>query len=384
MHLAERVQVRAAVRVHDALRAAGGARGVVDRDDALLVVDRRRERQHRRAGDELRVARPVERRPTTPATGSSTFTNSGARARAPGAPATRGASSGSTSTSFAPGVVEDVADLLGLEPRVDRDQRARARASTAKCATSSAGTFGASTATRSPGAMPARTQRAGEAADLVGELGVAPAQRRRRRPRSCPGTRAACARAARAASADRSEPAARPGRASRRFYTRFQSAEHRMCERTVATVTTGTADDGARCHARSRVTRSRRSRARLAPVRRGLDGPDPDPVRVVLGGSRAACFCARSGVGLRPRCAPGGTGLCAAAQAPREDPTCCSARAAPSLRARRNRACNRHPGSGCERELNPEAATASALPGRWRWDWRPSSPRRKWSKTVWR
>ena len=36
--LRERVQVRAAMRVHHALRAAGRPRGVVDRDHALLVV----------------------------------------------------------------------------------------------------------------------------------------------------------------------------------------------------------------------------------------------------------------------------------------------------------------------------------------------------------
>ncbi len=34
--------------------------------------------------------------------------------------------------------------------------------------------------------------------------------------------------------------------------------------------------------------------------------------------------------------------------------------------------------------LGPEAATASALPGRWLWDWRPAAPRSDKRLSVWR
>ena len=50
-HLAERVQVRAAVGVDDALRAAGRARGVVDRDRLLLVAQQRRHAGRVAGGD---------------------------------------------------------------------------------------------------------------------------------------------------------------------------------------------------------------------------------------------------------------------------------------------------------------------------------------------
>ena len=62
--------------------------------------------------------------PSTPATGSSTFTKSGRAARAPSASRMRGASSGSTSTIFAPEWSRMYAISCRREPRVDHHQHA--------------------------------------------------------------------------------------------------------------------------------------------------------------------------------------------------------------------------------------------------------------------
>ena len=59
--LGERVEVGAAMRVHHALRATGRARGVVDRDHALLVVDPPRTDRGVGAREQLGVRRRLER-----------------------------------------------------------------------------------------------------------------------------------------------------------------------------------------------------------------------------------------------------------------------------------------------------------------------------------
>ena len=229
--------------------------------------------------------------------------------------------------------------------------------STAKCAASSSGTFGARKATRSPGAMPARTSAPARRPTSSAKRRSSSAARRRRQ-RSRRGRRAASLEQPRAASSDRGGPAARRP-ASRRFYTRFRRGAVNLgadanCDR-------GHSGVAARMRSSHVELRSSCSRARLALARRGLDGPDPNPVRVGWSGPRASDCSSQLGAL--------DAGHRAAARAARRVTGTCghgSARAAPSRRASAVRSGRKKPRERMRaRSPNPEAATASALPGRW-------------------
>ena len=127
----------------------------------------------------------------TPAIGSSTFTRSGRAASAASRDERR--ERGVAEHDARARVVEDVADLLGVQARVDRDERAPTR-STAKCATRSSGTFGARNATRSPGATPARCSAPARRATSSPNSAVSPAQFAVHHGVLRRGRRAACAR----------------------------------------------------------------------------------------------------------------------------------------------------------------------------------------------
>ena len=114
-HLAERVEVRAAVGVDDALRAPGGAGGVVDRDRLLLVGQPRRHPGRVAAGDELLVR-----------------IGGAAIVHADDLEASRGIDDqrfelGGDEQHPHPGVLEDVADLVGAQADIDRHEDAARR-----------------------------------------------------------------------------------------------------------------------------------------------------------------------------------------------------------------------------------------------------------------
>ena len=110
MRLGERVQVGAAVRVHDALRPAGRAARVVDRDRVVLGLEPVLGLAVRRAGEELLVAAAEQRGRARPARPRDEVLERRVDDEQPGAR-----------------VVEDVADLVRHQPRVDRDQHGARR-----------------------------------------------------------------------------------------------------------------------------------------------------------------------------------------------------------------------------------------------------------------
>jgi hypothetical protein len=114
-HLTERVEVRAAVGVDDALRAPGGAGGVVDRDRLLLVGQPRRHAGCVAATDELLIG--ASRAAIVDADDLQ------ARWRVHDQRFELGASE----QHPRPGVLEDVADLVGAQARVDRNEDAARR-----------------------------------------------------------------------------------------------------------------------------------------------------------------------------------------------------------------------------------------------------------------
>ena len=127
-HLAERVEIGAAVAVHDALGPPGGARGVVDRDRGALVVDRPRQNVVSRivrggAGQQVRVGdRPRDRlagrRPVRVDEGD----DRAHRLQRPGHGCDARRERRVDHQDQRPRVVADVADLLGRQPGVDRHQ----------------------------------------------------------------------------------------------------------------------------------------------------------------------------------------------------------------------------------------------------------------------
>ena len=122
--LAQRVEVRAAVGVHHTLGRAGRPRGVVDRDQALLVVDRPGQRLIRAAFQELVVGDVRERGGVR--WGRAEGIVDGHDQRDAPQPVQhrgqRGQVLGVDHQQRRPGVVADVADLLRGEPGVDRYQ----------------------------------------------------------------------------------------------------------------------------------------------------------------------------------------------------------------------------------------------------------------------
>ena len=123
--LAERVQVRTAVVVHHALGAPGRPRGVVDRDGGVLVVDGPRQGVLTAAGQQVVVgdagagavagARRVDHRDDL----FDGLERTGDRRD-------RRMQGRVDHQQLRAGMVEDVADLVGGQPRVDRDEH-RAR-----------------------------------------------------------------------------------------------------------------------------------------------------------------------------------------------------------------------------------------------------------------
>jgi hypothetical protein len=115
----QRVEVGAAVGVDDALGLPGRARGVVDRDRGQLVGHRPWQWLVRAAVEEVGRRSVPSRRCLGP---SATVTIS----RTVVSPSATGSSAGrrsaSTTSSFAPGVVADISDLVRREAGVDRDQ----------------------------------------------------------------------------------------------------------------------------------------------------------------------------------------------------------------------------------------------------------------------
>ena len=103
----ERVQVRAAVVVDDALRPAGGSGGVVDGDRLILALDRR---------SDLRVAACVEE--GLPVAGKIEPLHLGRDARG------LGEQLGGEEDRARSRVLDDVRDLVGVQAGVDRDQHA--------------------------------------------------------------------------------------------------------------------------------------------------------------------------------------------------------------------------------------------------------------------
>ena len=194
VRLGERVQVRAAVRVHHALRPAGRAARVVDRDRVVLRLEPVLGLAVRRAGEELLV---VAASPQT-------------RTRSTAAPSgTRCASDGSTTSEPRARVLEDVADLVRHQPRVDRDQHARPATGTPKCASSSS--VAVRRQERDPVVL-ARSRAPGARRRAVARARAArprSAAARRRRPRPRRETPPPSARGTRAASAARGGPRSR-------------------------------------------------------------------------------------------------------------------------------------------------------------------------------
>ena len=178
--LAQRVEVRAAVGVHHALGRAGRPRGVVDRDQALLVVDRPGQRLIRAAFQELVVGEVRERGGVR--WGRAEGIVDGHDQRDAPQPVQhrgqRGQVLGVDHQQRRPGVVADVADLLRGEPGVDRLPAPRLPVARRSGPPASRGCSGTC---RRPGRRSARRRRAGRAR-------VA-SPRRRARCSSCGGPR---------------------------------------------------------------------------------------------------------------------------------------------------------------------------------------------------
>ena len=109
-HLAERVQVRPAVRVDNALRTSRRARRVVDRDRLLLVAQQRGNARRVAGGDQplVLVTQPHDLE-ALPALAQQRL-ELAVDEQHPGS-----------------GVLEDVADLFGAQPHVDRHEHATGR-----------------------------------------------------------------------------------------------------------------------------------------------------------------------------------------------------------------------------------------------------------------
>jgi hypothetical protein len=108
--LAERVQIGAAVRVDDALRAPGGAGGVVDRDRLLFIGQLRARACRVAASDQLLVG--------ASRTAIVDADDLQSRRRVDD----QRLELGGNEQRPRRGVFEDVADLVGAQPDVDRDE----------------------------------------------------------------------------------------------------------------------------------------------------------------------------------------------------------------------------------------------------------------------
>ena len=122
-HVAERVQVGAAVVVDDALRIAGGAGGVVQRDRVPLVGRRLPGELRVALGEERLVVDVAETLAARRTASSSTSMTSGRRATScASARSIVGENSRSVISTRASAVVEHERDRVGVEPRVERVQ----------------------------------------------------------------------------------------------------------------------------------------------------------------------------------------------------------------------------------------------------------------------
>ena len=173
-HLAERVQVRAAVRVDDALRAAGRARGVVDRDRLLLVAQQRRHARRVARGDQrlVLVTQPHD-------------LDAGGRL------GRQRLELGVDEQHARSGVLEDVADLRGAQPHVDRHEHAAGRRHRV-VELEQLGHVRAQRGHAIVALQPARAQRRGEPVHALAQLGVGAAHARRPPPRPGPGGSSRC------------------------------------------------------------------------------------------------------------------------------------------------------------------------------------------------
>ena len=175
VHLAERVQERAAVRVHHALRPARGARGVVERGDPVLVVDVGSHREDWSAVHELGVARAVERAPGDARDAILHVHEPRACAEPARHTAHRARELRVAEHELRARVVQDVADLLGLEARVDRHERG-AHLQHREVGDEQLRNVRREERDAVAGRDASAHERAREPADLLGEAPVAPAQ----------------------------------------------------------------------------------------------------------------------------------------------------------------------------------------------------------------